>query len=277
MFTTGSKTFLGMGALSFVLAAAYGWTTGGTELGPLTAGYNGGVGDHLGYTLLVSLGVLFTFLGLVAVATRDAEAAALAEVAGTELAPTDAAPAHAAYWPAVGAFGSGLVVLGLVISNVMFVVGLIILLGTLLEWMVLAWSDHATGDPVANRAVRDRILAPFEVPLLGGIIILGAVGAFSRLFLTASHLGALVVAVLLSVGILGIGVLFAARPKMSANVIAGVLVVAGLGLVAGGVLSAARGERMIEHHEEEDGGTGNQPYVPPETPQGTSTTVAEAG
>jgi DeoR/GlpR family transcriptional regulator of sugar metabolism len=40
-----------------VLAAAYGWSTGGDRLGPLTAGYWGAVGDHLGYTLLVATGL----------------------------------------------------------------------------------------------------------------------------------------------------------------------------------------------------------------------------
>ena len=39
MFTTGSKWFFGLGAVSFVLAAAYGWSTGGDRLGPVTAGY----------------------------------------------------------------------------------------------------------------------------------------------------------------------------------------------------------------------------------------------
>jgi hypothetical protein len=276
MFTTGSKTFLGMGTLALVLAAAYGWTTGGNGLGPLTAGYKGGVGDPLGYTLLLSIGLLAIALGLVAVATRDAEAAALAELAGTETAPTEVAPAHVAYWPALGAFGAGLVVLGLVISNVMFVTGLFLLLAVLVEWMVLAWSDRATGDPDANRAVRNRLMAPFEVPLAGILVVGGSVGAFSRLLLTSSELGAVAVAVVLGAGVLAIGVLFATRPQLSANVIAGVVVAAALGIVSAGVLSAARGERFIEHHEEPAGeGEGNQPYVPPGTVKSTTTTVAE--
>ncbi|HET7720631.1 MAG TPA: hypothetical protein VFK43_11730, partial [Acidimicrobiales bacterium] len=145
MFTTGSKWFFGLGLVSLVLAAAYGWTTGGNGLGPVTAGYNGGVGDHLGYTLLVSIGLAAIFLGLVAIATRDAAPSALAELAGTEVAPSVAPPTQAAYWPVLGAFGAGLVVLGLVISNVMFVIGFFVLLAVLVEWMVLAWSDRATG------------------------------------------------------------------------------------------------------------------------------------
>ena len=56
-----------------------------------------------------------------------------------------------------GAFGAGLVVLGLVISNVLFMVGCFLLVGVLVEWMVLAWSDRATGDPEVNRRLRRRM------------------------------------------------------------------------------------------------------------------------
>lgn len=249
MFTTGSKWFFGVGLLTLVLAAAYGWTTGGNGLGPLTMGYHGAVGDHLGYGLLTSIALVSLFLGLVSVATRDADPRALAQLAGTDDAPAATPPAHLAYWPVVGAFGAGLVVLGLVISNVMFVVGLLVLLAVLVEWMVLAWSDRATGDPAANRLVRDRLMGPFEVPIAGVLIVGGAVFAFSRLFLTSSQLGAVWVATGLSVVVLAIAAVLAAKPRISPNVIAGVLSVCALAVVAVGVVAAARGERTIEHHE----------------------------
>lgn len=276
MFTTGSKWFFGLGLVSLVLAAAYGWSTGGSGLGPLTAGYNGGVGDHLGYALLVSIGVVGVFLGLVAVATRDAAPSALAELAGTDTAPTLAPPGHASYWPILGAFGAGLVVLGLVISNVLFVIGFLVLLAVLVEWMVLAWSDRATGDPETNRLVRARVMGPFEVPLLGVLIVGGAIAAISRVLLTSSELGAVTVGAVLGALILGVGALLATKPSLSPNVQAGILVVCALGVVVAGVASAARGERVIEHHEvhEEDGGL--QPHTPAGTKPATTTTVAEA-
>lgn len=279
MFTTGSKWFFGLGAVSFVLAAAYGWSTGGNRLGPLTAGYWGGVGDHLGYTLLVSVGLAATFLGITSLVTRDASPTALAEMAGTEEAPPAVAPAHLSYWPIVGAFAAGLVVLGLAISNVLFVAGCFLLVAVVVEWMVLAWSDRATGDPDTNRLVRRRMMAPFEVPLAGFIVVAVAVIAFSRLLLTSSSLGAVWVATGLGVGILAIGALIAAKPKLSPNVVAAVLTVSALGIVTAGVVSAARGERVIEHHEDEhggeEGGTGLAPYVPQGTQSNTTTTVAE--
>jgi len=278
MFTTGSKWFLGLGFVSLVLAAAYGWSTGGNGLGPLTAGYKGGVGDHLGYALLLSLGLASILLGLVAVATRDAAPSALAELAGTEVAPRVAPPAHAAYWPVVGAFGASLVVLGLVISNVLFVIGFFVLLAVLVEWMVLAWSDRATGDPETNRLLRNRIMGPFEVPLAGVLVAGGAVVAFSRVLLTSSELGAVWVATGLGVLILAVGALIATRPRLSSNVVAGLLALCAVGIVAAGVASAARGERVIEHHEvHEEEGDGLEPHTPAGTQHATTTTVAEAG
>jgi hypothetical protein len=278
MFTTGSKWFFGLGLVSLVLAAAYGWSTGGNGLGPVTAGYNGGVGDHLGYTLLVSTGLAGIFLALVAIATRDAAPSALAEVAGTEVAPTVAPPTQAAYWPVLGAFGAALVVLGLVISNVLFVIGFFVLLAVLVEWMVLAWSDRATGDPETNRLVRRRVMGPFEVPLAGVLVAGAAVFAFSRMLLTASELGAVAIATVLGVVILVVGALIATRPRLSPNLVAGLLLLCALGVVVGGVASAARGERVIEHHEEEhEEEGGNEPFVPAGTNAATTTTVAEEG
>lgn len=278
MFTTGSKWFFGLGTVAFVMAVVYGYSTGGDLLGPLTAGYWGGVGDHLGYTILVSIAIAGDLLGLLSLATRDASPSALAELAGTETAPEALVPRHGAYWPLVGAFGVGLVVLGLVISNVLFVAGFFVLLAVGVEWMVLAWSDRATGDPDTNRLVRNRLMATFEVPLAGFLIVGGTVAALSRLFLTSSKLGAVAVATVLGVLILALGALIATRPKLSANAVAAILVVCAVGVVAVGVGSAARGERVIEHHEEDHGGEGAEEghEIGPNIPAGTNAILPTA-
>jgi len=253
MFTTGSKWFLGLGLVSLILAAAYGWTTGGTGLGPVTGGYHGAVGDHLGYSLLVAIGVIATFLGLLTVGARDADPRAQAQLAGTDTAPAVVPPAHLAYWPVLGAFGACLVALGLVVSNVLFVAAFLVLLVVLVEWMVLAWSDNATGDPATNRVVRNRVMSPYEVPLAGIFIAGATVFAFSRVFLTSSELGAVWAATAFGAVVLIIGVVIATKPKLSANVVAGALVVVALGVVTIGVVAAARGERTIEPHHAEEG------------------------
>jgi hypothetical protein len=281
MITTAAKWFFGLGLVSFVLAVVYGYSTGGNRLGPLTAGYYGGVGDHLGYTLLVTTAIGAVLLGLTAVVTRDADPKALAEVAGTELAPAAVPPAYPSIWPLVGAFGAALLVLGLVISNVMFVVAAFVLIAVVVEWIVLAWSDHATGDPETNHLLRRRMMAPFEVPLAGFLLAGGAVLAFSRILLTSSSTGAVGVAIGIGVVVLAVGTLIALRPNLSHDTVVGVLCVLALGVVIAGVASAARGERFIEPHEEhhaEEGGEepeGNSPLTPEGTKSVTTTTVAE--
>ncbi len=291
MITTAAKWFFGLGFVAAALAVAYGYSTGGTRLGPFTAGYYGGVGDHLGYTVLVTVMLAADLLGLVAVLTRDANPSALAELAGTEEPPAAVAPAFPSHWPVVGAFGAALVALGLAISNVLFMIGAFVLLGVLVEWMVLAWSDRATGDPETNRLVRRRVMAPFEVPLAGFLIVAGAVVAISRVLLTSSAMGAVWVAVALGVVILALGALIATRPTLSPNVVAGLLTLAAVGVVVAGVASAARGERFIEHHGEEhveeeseehgeEGGSqeeGNSPFTPEGTKAVTTTTAATEG
>ena len=87
--------------------------------------------------------------------------------------------------------------------------------------------------------------------------------------------------------VLGVGVLFATRPNLSSNVVAGVLTTLGIAVIVIGVTSAARGERFIEEHPAEhaeeqaehdaegDEPTGNTPLTPDGTKSVTTTTVAE--
>lgn len=280
MITTSAKWFFGLGFVTFALAVAYGYSTGGNRLGPLTAGYYGAVGDHLGYTILLTVVLASELLGLIAVLTRDADPTSLAELAGTEEAPVAVAPAFPSHWPIVGAFGAALVTLGLAISNVLFMVGAFVLLAVAVEWMVLAWSDRATGDPETNRLVRRRMMAPFEVPLAGFLVAAVTVIAVSRVLLTSSSLGAVAVACVVGMIILAVGTLLAVRPTLSPNLVAGLLTILALGVVVAGVASAARGERFIEPHEEhhaEEGegeSEGNAVHLPEGTDPATTTTEA---
>jgi hypothetical protein len=196
----------------------------------------------------------------------------LAEVAGTELAPREPAPAFPAYWPVLGALGVTLVAVGLVVSTAMFLAGFVLLLVALIEWTVLAWSDRATGDVETNRLVRDRVMGQIEVPVIGLLIAGGGVFAFSRMLLSSSEMGSVAVAAMLGVVVLALGVLFATKPRISANVVAGIRAMVAITVVGAGVVSAARGERTIEKPEITD--TGNHTYVPPGTQAATTTTVA---
>ena len=134
-----------------------------------------------------------------------------------------------------------------------FVVGLLILGAVVFEWMMSAWADRATGDPVANTELRNRIMKPVEVPVLGAVGIAVVVLAASRVFLAVSKEWAVWAAVIISAVVFLAALGFALAENVNKNVLAGVLALGALAALAGGVVSAAIGERDIElHHEHEE-------------------------
>src|SRR6478735_1804231 len=101
MLTTGSKLFYGLSGTAIFAAIIYGVVTNGIGhggvmemlsgdgavngvIGPLTFGYKGGIGDHVGYALLMGFGICTLGMGIATSAFRDADATALAGLAGVD-------------------------------------------------------------------------------------------------------------------------------------------------------------------------------------------------
>lgn len=242
MITTGTKWFFGLGIVTLALAVAYGWTTGGDFLGPLTVGYKGAVGDHFGYGILLAAAGISLFNGTVLVAWRDANPRAQAEVLQMDTLPR-MRPAGPSYWPPLAAFGVALVLIGLVAAPILFVFGLVALGIVLVEWTVQTWADHATGDPATNRRIRNRFMNPVEFPLAGALAVAVVVLSFSRVFLAISELSAVWVAAGFATAILVLGAVLAARPQISSNMVVGLLLVAAVVVISLGVVGAVSGER----------------------------------
>ncbi|MDE0066190.1 MAG: hypothetical protein OXN44_04865 [Acidimicrobiaceae bacterium] len=260
MFTTGFKFFFGIGMALATGAVFYGYTTGGNHMGPLSMGWKGGIGEHLGYSLLLGLGVAAMTVALFLVFFRDADPAAQAHYMGVEQIPTNDL-VTASFWPVVGAFGVGAMAIGLVLHTAVFVTGLIICGVVAIEWLMDAWADRATGDPEANRALRNRVMAPIEIPALGAAIAALGVLATSRILLATSKLGSVVVAGVVSVLILGIAVLFARKTQINKNILAGSVLLLAVAVLVGGVVATVTGERDFhphEVHEDEYEGTGSE-------------------
>ena len=250
MITTASKFFYGLAGLLFVSAVVYGYTTGGGEVGPLSFGYKGAVGDLLGYTILMAAAAIAAFLGFSSTAFRDADPEAAAEVIGAEAPPTPSLPANS-YWPIVGAFGVGLVVIGVVLNNVFFVAGLIALGAVAIEWTIQAWSERATGDPAVNREIRNRIMLPFEVPVAGALVVAVVILGYSRVFLAVSKENAVWVAIVVAALVFVVGAVLAATPRIRTDLVAGLLVAFALVTIGLGITAAVSGEREFEHHGDE--------------------------
>ena len=250
MITTGSKFFYALATLLVVTAVVYGYSTGGGEVGPISLGYKGAVGDHLGYGILLLGAAASAFLGFASTAFRDADPAATAELLGAD-APAAVPTPGTSYWPIVGAFGVGLTVVGVVLNNVFFVAGLIALGAVALEWTIQAWADRATGDPAVNREIRNRIMLPIEVPVAGALAIAVVVVGYSRVFLAASAAGAVWVALAVAATIFVVGTVLSSRPAIRTDIVAALLAVGAVVTIGLGIFGAVAGERDFEHHEDE--------------------------
>lgn len=252
MFTWGSKYFFGLSAAGFVAALVYAVVSGGAILGGLSLGWKGGVGDHVGYAVLLGLAISFLLLGVVAVWVRDADAEEMAALVGVEGVPQAVPPAHPSYWGAIAGFGVASLVIGASVSTPFLILGFGLLFVVLVEWAVLAWTDRATGDPAANLTLRNRLMGPVEVPLFAALSIVFLALGVSRVLLAVSQTGAVILASVLAAVAFAAAIAFAYRPQwFSRNMVSGLVALfAGLVLV-GGIIGAAVGEREFHHHGDE--------------------------
>ena len=268
MFTPGFRLFFGFTLAAVAAAAVYGVASGSageteyfavlnveTWVGVLSLGYKGGIGDHVGYVVLMGFAVLSALVALFLVAFRDADAESVGELMEDGQIPETQADLEANYWPAVAAFGAGAMIVGLATHATIFVIGLVIVGAALFEWMLTAWADRATADPEVNRNLRNRIMRPVEYPVTAALGVAVLVLALSRVFLTVSQFSAVIVAGVVATVIFFIAVVFAVGPKISRSVIAGTVALVCAGVLIAGVVTAAMGSRDF-HHKAPAGGHG---------------------
>jgi hypothetical protein len=253
MATPGARFLFILSAAALVGAGLYGISTGGSALGVVSLGYKGGVGEHVGYVVLVSAAVMSGLLGGVLAALADADPAAVAEWSGVEEVPPATAPKDGSWWPLAGAFGLAFVAVGLVAGSVLFSIGLITLVVVTIEWGVKNWSERATGDPEVNRTVRNRLMYPVEIPVIAVLVIGFLVVGVSRVLLAAPQLGATIIAMVLAALIMIAASIIALRPEVSRKLVTALLLLGGVAVLVGGVTGAVVGERDIEVHGEEHG------------------------
>lgn len=255
MIKTGSKLFYALAGLAFLAAILYAGFTAGDKIGmdsligPITLGWKGAVGDHAGYSILMSVTFVSLGLAIFLSAIRDGDPEQAAKILDLPTAPAAAVPVSVNYWPVVGAVSFACLALGLAVGPAMFVIGVVGLVATLFEWTVRNWADHATGDAELNRSLRTSLLGPFELPAAGVLVIAGIVLGMSRILLALPKVGSIVVFAAVPAVILAVGALVALRPKISQSVIAGVIVAAAVTLLIGGVIAAVVGEREHDTHE----------------------------
>ncbi len=258
MFTTGSKWFFAIAVAAVLGALVYGGATNPSDVGMdtftgvLTLGYKGGVGDQFGYAVLMGIAGASLFMGATTAAFRDASVEAEAQLLDRETVPEVVAPAHGSYWPVIGAFGAACVVVGLVTTQLLTILGIVVALAATFEWAISAWAEKATGDARVNQSIRRRVMMPIEVPVLGALGIAVFVLSVSRMLLALPQLGVYLLFGLVPLAVLVIAFVLSSRATINRSVVAGLCVVGALAILAGGVVSAAVGPRDIEEHESEE-------------------------
>lgn len=264
MLTRGAKLFFGLALAGLAGGILYGIITNGLAhggvikvltgngavdavLGPLTLGYKGGVGDQFGYTLFMAFGLASAAMGFASLAFRDGDPEAVAELVHADAVPPVSEPNDLSQWPIVTAFSVALMTLGLAVGSVMFSIGAGVLAIAIIEWAIKDWSERATGDPEVNRIIRNRLMYPVELPVAG--LILGAivVYSFSRILLTASKDGALIIGTAIGILIFAAAVLIATRPQVRRSAVVSVLIVGAIAVITVGIVGGVRGEKPIEH------------------------------
>ncbi len=251
MLTTSFKVWGAYGIAAFVAAVVYGYSSGGNSVGPISLGWLGGVGDHVGYIILMGLSASCMVIGLMLTAYRDADAEMAAHLMQSSSIPAAQPPVGNSIWPIATGLGLGTVILGLAVHPAVFAVGIAVLGVIALEWTMEAWADRATGDPAANRELRDRIMGPIELPMMAAVGVAVLALSISRILLAVSVAGSVIVASLLALLIFGGATFLAIGPELNRKMVNGLLALGLIGIVGAGIVSAVIGEREIEHHGEE--------------------------
>ena len=249
MFTWGSRNLFGVALLAYVGAIVYGVSTGGHLIGALSMGYKHGVGDHVGYTILMGAMFVALLLGIVSVATREGNSQDMSELVGVDHALAVRPPGQPAFWGPLAGFGLACVALGVATSQAFLYLGLAVLAVTVLEWTVLAWSDRATGDAEVNSVIRSRFLSPFEVPIFAMLGIAVVVLGLSRVLLAVSKTGSVVAASVAALFVFGAAI-FIAKSRAPRQIISAIVAFGAVAVLAGGVVGAAAGERDFHHGED---------------------------
>lgn len=283
MITRASKYFIGAAVAAYLAALIYGFITGASAhggigavfqegdivdsvVGPISFGWKGWVGEHIGYS------VLMTFAGTMAVMAgftsvfRDGSAEPLAELQGATIDRTEvempegrtldlrvAVPKGLNIWPFIGAFAAGAIIIGLALSPTLFVIGCIILVVVAVEWAVRTWAFQAVADPAEAAALRNRFMAPVELPIGTALVLALIVFLMSRVLLAVPSIAAVLIIILTASIIFGVSVLMAYTPRLKRSVLVGALIIFGVALLAGGIAGGVAGARDIETHEESSG------------------------
>jgi predicted membrane protein len=233
MITPGSKYFLGLTGLGLVSAVLYCFLVNPSDLGAYAL-----------FGLFISAALIAGF----SMFTRDGDVDTVAEAVEANTEAT--APS---FWPIVFALGGALTLLGVATNEIVFVLGLAVLVGGAVEWVIDDWSEKASADSAFNSFVRHRAIGAFDYPGIAAVVLGVVAFLFSRIMLTVSKDEASIIFIIVSALIFATGFLLSAKPALRGKSTAIISVVGVLVLAVAGITSALNGERkeLVKYAKED--------------------------
>jgi hypothetical protein len=233
MITPGSKYFLGLTGLGLVSAVLYCFLVNPSDLGAYAL-----------FGLFISAALIAGF----SMFTRDGDVDTVAEA--VEANPEATAPS---FWPIVFALGGALTLLGVATNEIVFVLGLAVLVGGAVEWVIDDWAEKASADSEFNSFVRHRAIGAFDYPGIAAVVLGVVAFLFSRIMLTVSKDEASIIFIIVSALIFATGFLLSAKPALRGKSTAIIAVVGVLVLAVAGITSALNGERkeLVKYAKED--------------------------
>jgi hypothetical protein len=233
MITPGSKYFLGLTGLGLVSAVLYCFLVNPSDLGAYAL-----------FGLFISAALIAGF----SMFTRDGDVDTVAEAVEANTEAT--APS---FWPIVFALGGALTLLGVATNEIVFVLGLAVLVGGAVEWVIDDWAEKASADSAFNSFVRHRAIGAFDYPGIAAVVLGVVAFLFSRIMLTVSKDEASIIFIIVSALIFATGFLLSAKPALRGKSTAIISVVGVLVLAVAGITSALNGERkeLVKYAKED--------------------------
>ena len=233
MITPGSKYFLGLTGLGLVSAVLYCFLVNPSDLGAYAL-----------FGLFISAALIAGF----SIFTRDGDVDTVAEAVEANTEAT--APS---FWPIVFALGAALTLLGVATNEIVFVLGLSVLVGGAVEWVIDDWAEKASVDSEFNSFVRHRAIGAFDYPGIAAVVLGVIAFLFSRIMLTVSKDEASIIFIIVAALIFATGFLLSAKPALRGKSTTIISVVGVLVLAIAGITSALNGERkeLVKYAKED--------------------------
>ena len=264
VFTPAFRFLAGLAIFSLVAALVVGISSAVQSpidrvLGPLTLGWKGGIGNHVGYIFFVGLFGVSAGLAGILIAFRDADPEAEAQIVHTATVPAAPVPVGANFMPALTAFGFVLMIVGLATRTPLYAtIGLVVVICAAFVWTLRAWAERATGDDTANADLYHRFIDPLRTPVIAILSIAVVAIGLSRLLLSVSKTNSVIVFGVVAALFFIVATNLALSPSSARSVTTVLVILGAIAINAAGIVGAVNGERKFEEHPATESGSATE-------------------